>query len=187
MAPLVDALAPAIAPHLDVPFVLFGHSLGTLIVFELTRRLRLLGAGLPSALIMSGRSAPHLPLPPPLHTLDDGPFRDALCERYDMARDLANNKDLMEIAMPGLRADFELNETWRYVEEAPFPMPLTVIAGRDDRAVTDAGLAAWSAHTTGPFACHRVPGRHNYMLEERAAWLTLLPSLVSRTRNAQAG
>jgi surfactin synthase thioesterase subunit len=187
MRPLIAELAPVIAPLLDLPFVLFGHSLGALVVFELTRQLRLLGTRLPSALIVSGRSAPHLPLPRALHTLDDAQFRDALCERYDMARDLAGNQELMKIAMPALRADFEVIETWRYAEDAPFAMPLTVVAGRHDRAVSDAGLMAWRTHTTGPFACHRLPGRHNYMLDERDAWLTLLASLVSRPPGVQSG
>lgn len=180
MAPLLEALTPAIAPHLDVPYVLFGHSLGALVVFELTRRLRLFGAHLPAALIVSGRSAPHLPPPPPLHTMPDARFRDALCERYGMARDLASNEQIMSLALPALRADFELIETWRYVEEPPLPMPVTVAAGRDDRIVTEAGLEAWRTLTTGAFASHRLPGRHNYMIEERDAWLTLLAALVSR-------
>jgi len=38
--PLVLALADAIEPYLDLPFAFFGHSMGTLIAFELTRELQ---------------------------------------------------------------------------------------------------------------------------------------------------
>ena len=37
MAPLVDALATAIEPHLDRPFAFFGHSMGAVVAFELAR------------------------------------------------------------------------------------------------------------------------------------------------------
>ncbi|MEQ1848829.1 MAG: alpha/beta fold hydrolase, partial [Nitrospira sp.] len=43
MRPLVQAIGNAILPFLDKPYVLFGHSLGGLIAFELARYLHDLG------------------------------------------------------------------------------------------------------------------------------------------------
>jgi surfactin synthase thioesterase subunit len=40
MAPLVDQLTDLIQPLLNIPFALFGHSMGALISFELARELR---------------------------------------------------------------------------------------------------------------------------------------------------
>ena len=37
---VTESLAEELAPHLDVPFAFFGHSMGALIAFELTRLLR---------------------------------------------------------------------------------------------------------------------------------------------------
>ncbi|HEY4129001.1 MAG TPA: alpha/beta fold hydrolase, partial [Gemmatimonadaceae bacterium] len=36
---IADRLAPLVEPLLDVPFAFFGHSMGALIAYELTRRL----------------------------------------------------------------------------------------------------------------------------------------------------
>ena len=58
---LVDALVPALRPHLDRPFAFFGHSMGALVAFELARALRSRGDEQPSHLMLSGRRAPHLP------------------------------------------------------------------------------------------------------------------------------
>src|SRR5437868_14379522 len=38
--PLVEALAQALLPYLDRPFAFFGHSMGSLLSFELARLLR---------------------------------------------------------------------------------------------------------------------------------------------------
>ena len=65
---LVDALASALVDELDVPYALFGHSLGSLVAFELARELRRRGVGEPRALLVSGGPAPALPrVHPPVH------------------------------------------------------------------------------------------------------------------------
>src|SRR6185437_14927625 len=51
--PLIDTLVPAIIPFLDMPFVLFGHSMGALIAFELVRELRRRRHRLPECLFVS--------------------------------------------------------------------------------------------------------------------------------------
>src|SRR5215213_9001369 len=55
---LVEALAESLTPHLDRPFVFFGHSLGALVAFELARRLRRDGGPGPDRLFASGCGAP---------------------------------------------------------------------------------------------------------------------------------
>ena len=58
---IAEVLAKELQPWFDRPFVFFGHSMGALIAFELTRKLRSVGAALPQHLFVTGRAAPHLP------------------------------------------------------------------------------------------------------------------------------
>src|SRR5689334_8070972 len=58
---LVETGTEAIAPLLDKPFALFGHSMGAMISFELAQRLRERGGPQPAHLFVSGRRAPQLP------------------------------------------------------------------------------------------------------------------------------
>src|SRR5580658_5790200 len=55
---LVDALVPALLPHMDLPFAFFGHSMGAVIAAEVTRALSDAGRGLPQHLMVSGRRPP---------------------------------------------------------------------------------------------------------------------------------
>src|SRR5439155_5730600 len=79
MGSLVEALAQALEPYMDVPFAFYGHSLGGLISFELACYLRRQQGQMPMQLFVSGCPAPQLPLAePPLHQLSDEEFIQAL-------------------------------------------------------------------------------------------------------------
>jgi surfactin synthase thioesterase subunit len=72
LRPLVQGLATALRPALDLPVALFGHSLGALLAIELARELRRRRGPLPVHLFVSGRHAPQVADPLvryPLRTL----------------------------------------------------------------------------------------------------------------------
>jgi medium-chain acyl-[acyl-carrier-protein] hydrolase len=60
MRELISAIAAAITSSLDRPFAIFGHSLGALIDFELTRYLKANVHKQPVQFFVSGSRAPHL-------------------------------------------------------------------------------------------------------------------------------
>ena len=63
VADLVPALAEGLLPLLDLPFALFGHSMGAVVAFELARELRRRRGREPVLLGVSGRHAPQRPDP----------------------------------------------------------------------------------------------------------------------------
>src|SRR3954469_937665 len=72
---LAEVLADELEPWFDRPFAFFGHSMGALIAFELTRELRRRALPLPAHLFVSARRAPHLPARKrALHALPDDEF-----------------------------------------------------------------------------------------------------------------
>lgn len=147
----VAALVPLIADHTDLPYAFFGHSMGSLVAFETTRRLRVLGARLPDHLFLSGMRAPNLPDRDPRHTLPD----DELLATAEFA---GVDEELQELLLPLLRADLTLCETYTYRPEPPLPCPLTVLAGSDDHTVDSTELADWRKHTSAGFELLLIPG-----------------------------
>jgi medium-chain acyl-[acyl-carrier-protein] hydrolase len=147
----VAALAPLIVGRTDLPYAFFGHSMGSLIAFETTRRLRVLGARLPDHLFLSGMRAPNLPDRDPRHTLPD----DELLVTAEFA---GVDEELQELLLPLLRADLRLCETYTYRPGPPLPCPLTVLAGSDDHTVDSTELADWRKHTSAGFELRLIPG-----------------------------
>ncbi len=165
---LIAALLPALAPHFDAPFAFFGHSMGALIAFELTRRLHGAGGDAPSHLFVSGARAPQLPSPTtPLYNLPRHELVERLREFEGIPAEVLQHEELMEVLLPVIRADFEVCETYRYAEGEPFDCPLTVFGGADDAHVNPDELDAWGRHTRRACKSIVLPGNHFFLHEHR--------------------
>jgi len=174
MRDLVDALVPALAPHLDVPFAFFGHSMGAHVAFETARALRAEGRE-PAHLVVSGNRAPHLPFPRPrVHHLPDERILAEFQRLGGTPPEVLADWQLMAILLPVLRADLELCETYAFEPGPPLTCPITAFGGTHDPDVPPAALDAWRQHTTGHFVRRLVDGGHFFLQERRDAFLAAL-------------
>ncbi len=180
-AELVDELLEAVAPYLDVPFAIFGHSMGALLAYEWALRLQDAGLRRPLCLFVSGRGAAHLPFGHrELHRLDDVQFVAELKRRYGGSFELLEDAELREVFLPILRADIRLVEGYRHGAEELLECPVMAFAGQDDDSVSDAGLSGWGDLTRGGFEEQRLEGDHFYhvsrgqgpLLKAVEEWLT---------------
>jgi medium-chain acyl-[acyl-carrier-protein] hydrolase len=161
---LVQDLAPAISPLLDKPFAFFGHSMGAMISFELTRALRRAGAPLPALLFVSGRGAPHLLDPyPQTYDLPEEEFIEELRSLNGSPREVLEHPELMKLMIPLLRADFAVCQTYVYSAEPPLDCPIIGLGGLDDHEVERHLLEPWSEHTTAAFKLRMLPGDHFFV------------------------
>ena len=163
---LCDALVVALADHLDRPFAIFGHSMGAIIAYELTRRLQARGLS-PRHLFVSGQRAPHIPLRrPQSYDLPDPAFRNRLRELNGTPEEVLQDAELMGLLLPRLRCDFELSETYAGTGGAPLSCPITAFGGAQDHEVSRTDIAAWRDLTTSAFDSGIFPGGHFYLDQE---------------------
>jgi medium-chain acyl-[acyl-carrier-protein] hydrolase len=165
MEPLVEALGEAMAPLCNLPFAVFGHSMGGLVGFEVTRWLRQRRNLCPRVLIVAAFPAPQLPRRhSPLHELPEHELLDSLGQRFGgLPAELAGNAELMKIMLPILRADLAVVETYQYTPGTDLDCPLVVLGGADDPGVSAADLVAWRTQTAGPFSFRMFPGGHFFL------------------------
>ncbi len=172
---LVEQIARNIRDELDRPFALFGHSMGATLAFELSHYLNRNFNTDPQYLFLSGRSAPHLnDREEPIHQLPDDAFWEKIKSFEGTPAEVLQHKELMELLLPIIRADFKMVETYHYENKAPFSIPVTVFGGLQDVSTPRPHLEAWQSYTTGRFAIRMFPGGHFYLQQQTTAVLEQL-------------
>lgn len=171
MNALVGEVADAIAPALDRPYALVGHSMGAWVAFELARELRVRELAPPRLLVVAACGAPQAAKSETqMHTLPDAEFVAEVARRFDgIPPAVRENEELLQLLLPALRADIELLETYQYIEQPPLETDIIALGGANDPAVTVTELNDWRRHMVGKFSARMLPGGHFFLFEgERA-------------------
>jgi len=179
LEPLVAEMAERV--ETGTPYALFGHSLGALVAFELTRTLRRAGRPTPSLLVLSGfGSPPQLRDRTQVSHLEPDAFWEAVAVHYDVTPEVLAEPLLRELAYPVLRADLEIVETYVYRPEPPLDLPMVAWGGVGDPEATEAQVAAWQEHNRQPVEVRIFPGGHFYINSSRPAVLAALAATARR-------
>ncbi|MGE0718086.1 MAG: thioesterase II family protein [Alphaproteobacteria bacterium] len=168
---MAEAAAAAIARDVATPFAFFGHSMGTMIAYEAARACRRAGLPMPCRLFLSGRRAADRPSDEkPLSALDDASFVAEMSARYEgIPRAILNDRELLQLFLPIMRADIRAIETYRHLPETPLPLPVTLMGGLTDPQCSDLAWDGWQSGFVPAVERLRFPGGHFYLLEDRAA------------------
>lgn len=180
---LAAQLADELSAHLDVPYAVFGHSLGAIIAFELVHNLLDRGARAPAVLFASGAEAPAVRdnskwcLP-----LNDEALLQELRRLRGTPDEVLSNMELMQSVLSVLRADFMMCGAYVYGMRPRLPCSLHVFGGADDETSNE-GLRAWEQETSASFRMDVLPGHHFFIHTRQAELIDLIGSALA----AQSG
>jgi medium-chain acyl-[acyl-carrier-protein] hydrolase len=175
---LVQALSDAIEPYLDRRYALFGHSIGALIAFELTRELRRRGSPMSEHLFVSACPAPQISDTDRISDLPESEFFNRLQQLNGTPPDVMSHTDLMALMVPTLRADFALRDTYRYVSDSPLPCSISAFAGREDGNARVESIEPWREETDRQFRQWVLPGGHFFLRDVQNPLLSIVSRLL---------
>ncbi|SCL14813.1 Surfactin synthase thioesterase subunit [Micromonospora nigra] len=166
--PLVDGLARAVADLDPAPYVVVGHSFGSVLGYELTRAMERRGRP-PRLLVVSARQPPSFPSEPPFaHLHSDADLLAHLLEIGGMAPEWTDRPDFVRLVLAAVRADLEAMETYRRPLSGT-DVPILSLGAHDDPVVVADRLHLWSLETTGAFHRLMFTGGHFYLYEPAVA------------------
>jgi len=181
MHELVTTMADAMTDLLGAPFAIFGHSLGATVGFELTRELRRRGGPQARALFVSGARAPWLPRKGrDRHRLPDEDLVEELRHLNGTPRELLEQRELLELLLPTIRADLAVSDHYEYAAQEPLDVPIHAFAGSRDPLASRRAVSAWGAETRSVFTLHTLDGDHFFINAQRARLLALVQACIEK-------
>lgn len=162
---IADDVFNQIKQELNAPYAIYGHSMGGLLAYLLTKKIIGMNLPQPQHLFVTGCAAPSMQgggLVDP--TLPKTEFIQEINKLGGISDGVLKNPDLMDYFEPILRADFTAVATYRRLPGEPFQVPMSVVIG-DGEHITYEEAMEWQQETTVPLEVKVLPGNHFFIFD----------------------
>ncbi|MBD3306643.1 alpha/beta fold hydrolase [candidate division KSB3 bacterium] len=178
---MVKDIFQQIVPAMQAPYALYGHSLGGILGYLVSQKLAKADKPLPVHLFVSGRQGPPIPSKDrDLHLLPQEEFIRRVVAYGGIPPEVAAEKDLMELFVPILKADFQAIAAYTYRPEPPLNLPITVMIGADED-ITYAEALRWQDVTTQRIVVRQFPGNHFFIFDHLPEIGGIISQALSRS------
>lgn len=162
---IMNIIRPEIQQQQQQDYVFFGHSMGGLLAYELTRKIQQEQLPLPKQVFISGASAPNISKDrKKYNSLPMDEFREEVLNLGGTPKEIFEYPELAELFLPILKNDFKLVETYPYGgKKETLQVDISVFLGRSDDL---AGEEGWSELTNKQYDIHNFDGGHFFLNEK---------------------
>jgi len=163
------------------PYAFFGHSMGSMIAYELAYKIRDNGLPGPDHIFFSGRAAPNISRENKrrLHHLPSEEFKKEMLDMGGTPKEFFEHPELLEVFLPLLKGDFRLTETYTHAKkDAPLQCAITIFNGKQDEDTGDE-IEAWKIHTVKECDIHYYEGGHFFIQDDVNAVLDIINNTLS--------
>jgi surfactin synthase thioesterase subunit len=176
-----DAVA-AVESAANCPYVLFGHSTGGWMAFDVASRIGERGGPAPAAVVVSSANAPSRGLAPremvPAQEDSDRHLLDWMQTFGLLPQYVLEERALLEMAVELMRADIRVRDSFHYRGDTTIAVPLQVLTGKADSVIDPRAAEQWRELATGKFRHDELPGGHFYTAEVWASLPTRIVALM---------
>ena len=179
MDEMIRALFSALQGLDKKELIFYGHSMGARVAYELCLFLRRYHLKLPVHFIASGSGSPlQEKTKDPIHALPDDEFIDRLQAINGSPEEILNNKEIMQLSMDAIRADFKIIENYQRTPQWPLKSSISVLAGKKDEIEIE-NLEAWFKLFDKSTGIHWIDGDHFFIDKNRDDVLSFIWNMFS--------
>ncbi|WMJ80692.1 thioesterase domain-containing protein [Clostridium sp. MB40-C1] len=145
-------------------YAIYGHSMGSLLAYELYYKIKENGLKEPRHIFFSGYGAPNIKeMNDDIYTLPNNEFIAKIIELGGTPKEVAENKELLEIFIPILRSDFKLLNNYIYTHRNDkIECNVSILNGREDD-ITINEIVNWKLLTSAEFNIYNFEGNHFFI------------------------
>lgn len=165
LATLAEHIARALLALPAKTLLLFGHSMGAALAYEVGLRLEVAGRGA-AHVFVSAHPPPHRQPSSDLHRQDDAALIADILRQDAGAASLWADPQMRALFLPTLRSDYQAIETWRPQRLQPLAAPIDVLLARDDQEVSHEQAQAWTELTSHTPDVSLFEGDHFYLKQQ---------------------
>lgn len=186
-AKLVEDLTPVIAKYADRPFMFFGHCMGALILFEVTRKLRKDFNIQPNLITIS--ASPHptdFEVTHKFHLMSDLELAELFPE---LDRSNFDDDEYYNLVLRIMRSDIQLGKLYQFLEKdiPPLDIPIVSLGPVDDELSDQEYFKIWDKETTGSFELISCSGGHNYIYKQSDMLTELVNNQINKLLPVESG
>lgn len=183
---VANQIITAASSFMDRPFVLYGHSLGALLMYEVAAALPGELADNLRHLVVGAQQAPEWPQVYELFsTRTDDQLIEYLRNLGGTDEEILSSAAFMKPYLSCLRADMAIAENYRYRGPAELPCPVSVLIGTEDAEVRPGHLGGWARETRAGSNIVSLPGGHfnlrTHSQDVISSLLAVLPPTAAET------
>jgi medium-chain acyl-[acyl-carrier-protein] hydrolase len=184
---IVERLLQDMLPLMEEkPFYFFGHSNGALISFELCNVLKARCKPQPEHLFLSASPAPwSRTFEKRYSEMSDEELKETLRDLNGTPPEVLEHRELLDLVLPGLRADFALSESYTYAHDHSLTIPTTLFRGEEDE-VTESQILAWGEHITSIARVVSIAGGHFFIHSHQELLVSIIRNQLHQDSLARA-
>jgi medium-chain acyl-[acyl-carrier-protein] hydrolase len=166
-------------------YAFYGHSLGGLVAYDLTKYLTTENLPLPVHLFISSKRSVQNPSHKfPIYELPMDKFEIMIAELYGaLPTEITADPDMKEVFLSITKKDMELLDTYIYTPEPLINVPLTILGGIDDHVITLDTLQGWKELTSASCEILQLPGDHFFLRTSEAILLEKIVNTLKSYRD----
>ena len=163
---VVEDVFNQVKDMMDRPYIIYGHSMGALVTYLLTRKIKEYRLNPPLKIFLSGRQGPSCkPRARKKYLLPRDEFFKEI-EKYGGApEELLKEESILDIFEPILRADFQATENYLHDKSVDLKLPMEVFYG-DEESFNDLDVELWRKESTAQVNIHLLKGKHFFIFDE---------------------
>lgn len=163
--------------RLERSYIFYGHSMGGILSYLITKKLQHENIKLPSHIIISGCAAPSVVREKKVHLLPSPEFWIELENKGGVPDIILQHKEFKEYLEPIIKSDFKAIENYIYQSTNPVNIDMTVMFGSEEE-ISQKSLIKWEIETIKKPVFLEFSGKHFFLFHHKSEIINYLKSIL---------